>query len=171
MKQLSKYILHKAIQAGICQDWALKIGQTDNKDELLDMYIKGIDFCLDHNFPSNEDLLKFGGELLVKHGIWVDEEVTSENPGYLVLLGASNGVILVGDYTVSQLYIKHNSIATVACSGNSFTVIDCFDNSIVSITASGNCKVLINSYGSAKVVHECQGSAVVKIRNKNKATY
>jgi len=170
MQELNKHILEKALEAGICLDWAKKISDSAGRDELLTMYVKGIDFCLEKEFPSNEDLLKFGGDDLVKYGIYVNGQA-DQSREFVVLLGASSGNIIIDGYSVSQIFIKHQSKALVAVKDHSFVVIDVFDNSALSVKASGNSKTLINVYGNAVVSHTAIDNASVKIVQKNKATY
>jgi hypothetical protein len=169
--EINKYILHKALLAGICKEWAVQISQACDVQDLLKMYVAGIDFCLKNNFPSNTDLLRLGGVELGKHGIYLDTEVEIYDKPFVVLLGASSGEITIGGYSVSEIFIKDQSSANVQVTGNAFVIIDCFDSTNLSITASDNCKLLINVYGCAAVTHTSQDKATVKIVNKNKATY
>jgi hypothetical protein len=79
MIELNEYILQKAIEANICEEWADKIASASGSAELMDMYCKGIDFCLSNNFPSNNYLVKLAGDELVKHGVYVDGVITVED--------------------------------------------------------------------------------------------
>jgi hypothetical protein len=56
MQEITKYILRKAVAAGICHDWTLKIAKATSKNDLLKLFVKGIDFCIEKDFPSNSDL-------------------------------------------------------------------------------------------------------------------
>lgn len=169
--ELNKYILLKATQAGICNEWALKIAEAGSVNDLLEMYTSGIDFCLKNDFPSNTDLKRLAGDRLPDHGIYIDSQVALQDVPFTVLLGACSGDISIGGYSVSQVFIKHQSSARVIVTGNAFVIIDCFDSGQLSLTAAGYCKVLINVYGSANVTHSSQDKATVKIVNKNKITY
>lgn len=171
MQGLSKYILEKAKEAGICKEWAGLIAGTDSVDGLLQMYVKGIDFCLSKDFPSNADLTRLGGSDLGKYGLHIDEMVNLSNNEFIVLLGKCEGTVNIDGFTATQLFVKHTSFSQVTATGNSFIMIDCFDDSVLSVQASGNSKVVINVYGSAQVSHNSTGDAIIKIVHKNKATY
>jgi hypothetical protein len=171
MGTINEYILEKAKAAGICEPGALEIAKAGTVDELLAFYRRGIDFCLEKNFPSTGDLVKLGGDKLKEHGIWVDQPVAVRDAEFTVLLGASNGKVSVSRFTVSQMFVKHQSAVAVDAAENAFVVIDCFDDSVISVTASGNSKVLINVYGQAKVTHVTADSATIKIVHKNKVAY
>jgi hypothetical protein len=171
MTELNEYILQKAIEANICEEWAGKIASASGPAELMDMYCKGIDFCLSNNFPSNNDLVKLAEDELVKHGVYVDVFIDAENKEFVVLLGASTANLDIYGHNVSQIYIKHSSKAEIRVVDIAFVVIDCFDEANVNLIASGNCKVLVNIYGNARVTTTMSETAMVKTIHKNKTTY
>jgi len=170
MNPLNKEILIGALDKNICKEWAAMLPNADI-NQLLKMYIDGIDFCLSNDFPSKEFLKDKAGDLLPDYGIFVDENVSLRNPEKTVLLGSCGAVVLFCDYVVSQVFIKHASTASIDVTDNAFVVIDLFDDSILNIQAWGNSKVLVNVYGNAKVEHEVSGKAYVKVVNKLKKTY
>lgn len=171
MDKISEYILKKAREVGVCEPGAVEISETSSKDDLLRLYVKRIDYCLDKDLPTKEDLVRLGGELLPSHGIWVDDELSAQDASFLVLLGACKGDVSISGYTVSQIFIKHTGQAHIVVSDNAFVVIDCFDDAAITVTASGNSKTLINIYGRAQVTHSTTDNAKVKIIHKNKANY
>lgn len=171
MDRINKYILEKAKEAGICEEWAGLIPSVGGVDGLLAMYVKGIDFCLEKNFPSNEDLVRLGGDRLAGHGVYIDKAVDLPSGDFIVLLGECTGNIHISGYSSTQLFIKHTSSATINAYGNAFVMIDCFDNTTLDVVASGNSKVVINVYGAAKVTHAVTDKAIIKIVHKNKASY
>jgi hypothetical protein len=171
MEKLSEYILQKAMEAGVCAPGVVEITAAYGKDDLLKLYVKRIDYCLEHNLPSNEDLVRLGGNLLAGYGIWVDENTSLKSPEFTVLLGASKMNIDIDGYTTSQIFVKHSSAAEIDVSEHAFVVIDCFNNAILKVRAYGDSKVLINVYGQAKVTHEAIGNAYIKVIHKNKANY
>lgn len=170
--QLNQYILEQAKANGICTDWATLIQQAGTKDELMEMYVKGIDFCLEHNFPSNADLLEqMGKDGLAKYGVYVDLSQSIVNPSFLVALGECKISSEWTGYSAAQSYVKHNSKLSCQVKDNTFVVIDCFDNSSVNVVATNESKVLVNVYGNAKVAYICTGNGIVKIVYKLKSSY
>lgn len=140
MGNINQYILQKALEAGICEPGALEIAQAGTVEDLLAFYRRGIDFCLLHNFPSNDDLVKLGGDLLSTYGIYVDGRPVVRDHEFIVLLGECSASLAVSGFTASQVFVKHQSIANLTASDNVFAVIDCFDNAAVNVIASGNSK-------------------------------
>ena len=169
MEELRKYILAKAIQNNICKPWAEKITLAASPDDLLQMYVDGIDFCLSNNYPSNDDLVHLVGDYLPGYGIHVDDHFSQVNSRFAVLLGNSFGQMKYTEYQTAQVFVKHQSKADLILSGNSFVMLDCFDESKVSIMANDASRITVNIYGNAHVSHE--GSGTIKIIHKLKETY
>lgn len=170
--ELKEYILKTAQAKDICHPWAERIAGVKSVDELLQMYVDGIDFCLANDFPSNNDLVKFAGDKLPDYGICVDKQrLALKNSKFTVLLGSSEAHLHYTGFTVSQLFVKHTSFTEVLAAGNSFVVIDCFDYSRVDVTATDGAKILVNIYGQAKVTTETTGNGIIKIVHKHKNTY
>lgn len=164
-------LLRDAIKSQICEEWEEKISNSGSKKELLQMYIDGIDFCLDNNFPSNDYLKKNGGDLLAEFGIFIDENIEVENRTKVVLLGSCTSLISIDGYTVSQVFIKHDSSAHITVENHAFLVIDMFDNTSLNISATNESKVLVNVYGNAQLKHFTTENAIIKVVHKNKSTY
>lgn len=171
MLDISGYVLAKAKECEICEEWAEKISNVTSVDDLLKMYVAGIDFCLQNNFPSNEDLVKLVGSKINQYGVYVDSRVGESNNPFIVLLGSCKADLSYTGYGTGQLFVKHQSKAKIKVSGSSFLVIDCFENSELSVNASSNSKILINVYGDSKVTTESSDQAIIKLVNKLKETY
>lgn len=170
MNVLNQQVLQSAIQNNICAEWAEKIKTTDVQG-LLKMYIKGIDFCLDNNFPSNDFLKDNGGDLLQQYGIFIDEETLQVSRSKIVLLGGCSADARYNSYDVSEVFIKHHSKATIGVYENAIVTIDAFDDSVLNVVAADNAKVFVNIYGRAKLSFTATGKSVIKGINKNKNTY
>lgn len=171
MRSIGKELAKQAKKHGICEGWYRELLETRDTGKLIDMYLRGIDFCLSNEFPSN-DFIKanFAGEAEA-HGIFVDREMLAlRNPRLIVALGTSSGNILLEDYNACELYIKHKSVIELHIMGNGWAMVDLFDNSRLIIHASGNAKAFVNRYGG-EVTYKAQENSAVKIREKNKKTY
>lgn len=170
MEALNKKVLADAQKNNICAPWAEMIKRADIHG-LLSMYIKGIDFCLEHNFPSNEFLKDNGGALLSQYGIFIDENVLQASRSKMVLLGGCSVDARYSGFDVSEVFIKHHCKASLSVFENAIVTIDVFDDSVLQVSAADNSQVLVNVYGRAKVTYINTGKAVIKVVNKNKPTY
>ncbi len=168
---LGKELALKARKKGICPEWFYVLKKEQDIDTLLDIYLKGIDFCLSNDYPSNEYIREhFKGKMESK-GIFLDDRVSLINEKKVVALGSSAGRIEVNGHGVCQVFLKHNSEFTIVAKDNSFLMIDIFDNVTVIVNASGEAKVCVNRYGSAKLTCNQIENAIIKVVEKNKKTY
>jgi len=171
VKMNIKELAKEAQTKGICTPGMKKILQSNDKEALLNYYIEGLDFCLEHDFPSNDYLKTEGSDLLAIKGIYIDEDIATVNDRRLVLLGKCKGHVVANEYSVMDVFVKHESTVQLYANDHSFVRIDCFDTVNVQIYASGNAKIVVNVYGSAKVSYEKKERSQIKIITKGKETY
>lgn len=167
--KFSNYILKKAKENGVCPPGAEKIVAANSIDELLQIYVESIDFCLDNNFPSNSDLIDLAGDLINQYGIYVDSFKKLIDRRFVVALGNSKIEYTSTNATVGEVFVKHDSSLKVYAKDNSFVVIDCFDQAQVSVKSDRNAKVLVNVYGNSSV--DFEGEGIVKVVRKYKKSY
>ncbi|MDR2652266.1 MAG: hypothetical protein LBC68_08130 [Prevotellaceae bacterium] len=172
MKSISKELAKRAKELGICKDWHERLKSTDDKREMITMYIKGIDFCLANDYPDNDYIVANFGEIMHDFGIFVDSDIDLKNTERCIALGKTRGKIEVTDYNVCEIFVKHNSELTIIAKDNAFVVIDIFNNSTIHIQAQNNAKICINKYIGAIIRGRVQiDNAVIKINEKPKKSY
>lgn len=170
MKHIAVELARQAKKKGICKQWYHDLKETEETEKLIDLYLRGIDFCLSNDYPTNDYIrANFKGKM-EPYGIHLDEALNEVNKKKVIALGICTGKIEASGFIVSEVFVKHNSELEITASENSFVMVDIFDNSVISIVASGNAKVCINRYGGMIEVKESE-NAMVKIVEKNKKTY
>ena len=167
---LSHELAKQAKRNGICEDWYLALKNEKDIDSLLDMYIKGIDFCLSNDYPSNDFISKNFKGKMETHGIHLDEVLDIVNERKIIALGKTLGTVDINGFEVSEIFLKNNSEITILASGNSFVMVDIFDDAKVIVFASGDAKVCINRYGG-NVFQYSKDDSCIKLIEKNKKTY
>lgn len=170
MNNIGKDLAKQAKKNGICSEWYSDLKSTEDKDKLLQMYVKGIDFCLSNDYPTNDYIRANFVGMMEAYGVHLDENLHIMNEKKVIALGTCSGNIYVGGFNVSEVFLKHESEMALTVDENAFVMVDMFDNSRLSIMASENAKVCINHYGG-EIVFSQHGNAVVKIIEKNKKTY
>lgn len=171
MKRIGKELSKSAKNHGICDDWNSQLMLMDDKDALIDMYLRGIDFCIRNDYPSNDYIRQnFKGSMEHK-GVFLDDIYTVKNLRKVVLLGKSSGDVEFTDYHVARIFCKHESITNIVVNNHAIVRIDAFDNSVVKLNCSGSAKVTVNLFGEAKVFNNSPLNARVRIVYKNKKTY
>jgi hypothetical protein len=155
---------------GICENWHLELKNETDIDNMLEMYVKGIDFCLSNDFPTNDFIRKNFKGKMESHGIHLDETLRVISEPKTIALGKCSGTVKAENFDVCEIFIKNESEVTVMAKGNSFVMIDVFDNAKVHIFTYDNAKVYINRYGG-QITESTNETSVIKIIEKNKKTY
>lgn len=148
MNKLNEEIMSGAKACGICEEWYDMMKDAD-KDGLLDMYKRGIDFVIKHSFPENSYLLSHStDEIRHKHLIFIDETVPEggENGTY-VFNGTCRGQISFDRYSASTLHIRDNSQVVISAKGLSKVFINVYDHSRVEIIQEDAAKVFVYFHG------------------------
>jgi len=164
--KLNKELAAEAKAKGICDKWYQLLRKTEDKNALIKMFLEGIDFCISEDYPSLKFFDVFDG-IRQRYGIFRDEKIEAKNPENVVAYGKCEGVACYSDYSVGQIFLKHESKLTVNADGNSFIMIDILDKTGIEINASGNAKVCVNKYGDdTTIVANKNDNAVIKIIEK-----
>ena len=172
-KGLSRTLAKEAKKKGICKEWLAALRSLNDREAMVDMYLRGIDFCLRNDYPTNNFIKAHFADIAPRMGVFVDSEISVENRPKCVCLGATFGVVKTNNFNVTEIFAKHHAELNVVAADNAFVMIDVFDNSVVNIHAHDRAKVCVNKYGDGGrvniVVEEAE--AQVKIRVKNQKTY
>lgn len=168
--ELVHQIKQDGIAKGLCRLWQMKLKPGLGVDSLAELYIRGIDFCIKNDYPTLDFLrTNFKGKC-EDYGVYVDDEVVEKNRKDVVLNGDCKAMLEYDGFAVSNIYIRHNSKASVNVGDHAIVTIDIFDNSYLAIAVAGKyAKVLVNVYGKATV--EIAGGINIKIRYVGKDTY
>lgn len=143
-KRISIELRNKARELGLCNEWFNEWSDTSSKQELIDKYITGIDFALQHHYPTNQYIKdNFELELLRKNNILVDDERNLLNPSVAVILGNTKTKIRVNGLSRSVIYIRDNSVVDIIAKNKSFVIVHLFDNASTIIKTEDTPNVLV----------------------------
>lgn len=149
MNNLSETLKQQARSLGLCDEWFGEWADNCNQQELIDKYVRGIDFAIKNQYPSN-DFIKnnFDHELLNKNLIFIDEFINEENApsGIYIINGECSGAICLSPWAVATIYVRHTSS--------------------VNIVASDFAKVFVRLYDNAEVETSTNDGAVVKVYDR-----
>lgn len=167
--ELVQQLKKDGIDKGLCRLWQMKLRQDIDYKSLIELYIRGIDFCIMNDYPTVDFIREHFKGKCEEFGVFIDDDVEQKNAPNIVLNGNCRAFLEYDGYSVANIYARHNPRGSVNVSDNSIVTIDIFDDSELNIaTAGDDAKVFVNVYGNANV--ECLGSGI-KVINKNKKTY
>ena len=102
---LAKELARQAKKKGICKPWynELKSLNGDNINAMAQMYLKGIDFCLAHDYPDNDFIRAHFKGRMEQYGVFLDDDIKVENKPKCVCLGATCGRVEVTAVSYTHL--------------------------------------------------------------------
>lgn len=159
----SQLLRSLARKAGLCDKWFSEWKDDETDDSLIQRYIDGIDFCILHDYPSIPVIRStFSPETLRKHNIILDEHnaVIAHPQPTTVILGDSKAYITPSGYSVSDIYLRHNSVATIRATGHAIVAISVYDNATVNVTATKDAKVRIYKFSENVKIKSQEGMPV-----------
>ena len=159
-KDISKELKKKAINLGLCTEWTER-WKNPTKDELVDKYVRGIDFCIKHDYPSCKYMKKHFDGIMQKHGVFVNDKINLQNPNMVIANGNTSGKIIYDAYSVGTIYARHDSNLTIEVSGHAFIAIEIYDDCNVSVFQRDKAKVFVYNHGGNI---QTSGQVVVKDR-------
>lgn len=116
MDKLNTELRQQAVDLGLCSKWQEDWASDKDPQELIDMWKRGIDFGILHDYPSN-DFIKanFDSDLLHKNRIYVDEHLDIKNApnGVYILNGECSGTLWFNSWAAATVYVRHNSNVTI----------------------------------------------------------
>ena len=131
-RRLSIELRSMARDNGLCDLWYSKWRDNTDVDKLLDMYVRGFDFCTEHDYPPLDFIREnFRLEDLHRHHIYLDESVaiSKGSSDTYIFLGDCTGEIRFSGFAVSNVYIRHDSNINVICDGYSKVFVSLYEDS------------------------------------------
>ncbi len=140
-----------------CAEGIAELALSTTKEEIAQCFIEYIDFCLANDYPSNSFLKRNFRQELEDIGIYIDRTITLKNGKKIVFLGECFGNVDMDDYSVTMIWVKHESKVNIKARGNARIMVDALDHADIVVDASEGASVTVNLYGNAT----CQGATKV----------
>lgn len=165
-KNLSDTMKEEAVSLGLCAQWTSEWEDNSSKDDMVEKFVDGIDFCIGRNWPSTKVMKKCFGDVIHDHGVYVDENVKLSNPSMLILNGECVADI---DYNLAgsgEIYVRHKCSLHLKAHGASRVFVNLLDDAELHVECEDTAKVFVYQYGG-KVV-KSDGKVIVRDRHEFK---
>lgn len=163
---LKRALAAEAQAKGICSEWYNYILRANSKERLLTLFVKGLDFVFDNDFPSAELRAEFKG-LYEHYGVFINEPINVAGVRRIVAFGTSEGYANFSGFEVAQIWARDDTKLTVEVKDNTFVCVDITDRAKVEIKASVSAKVTIIQHGG-EYINQTSDSAKIKVIDKRK---
>lgn len=159
-KGLSERLKGEAVKLGLCEQWQGEWPDGASKDEMAEKFVRGQDFCIEHDWPSVKVIKRDFGDVMHRHGVYADEEFDLKDEPTVILVGECEGRLAVGGRHVSTVYVRHRSRLHVKAVGEARVFVSVYDEGVVEAEAGGHAKVFVYRHGGS--VGKVEGD--VKVR-------
>lgn len=143
--KLNQTLRDEAIRLDLCEKWQKTIWNRNlSQEELIDIYFKGLDFAIEHHYPSNEFIKdNFDKDLLRKKGVLVDDKYSLLNQRFAILLGNSESTMRYNGTTLAQVYVRDTSKARIVAKGRAHVIVEVYDNAKVDTEIDDTATVMV----------------------------
>lgn len=162
-KNLSDKMKNEAVSLGLCAQWTAEWKNNSTKDEMVEKFVRGIDFCIGRDWPSTKDMKKYFGDVMHNHGVYVDENVEAMNPKTLILNGACVANVCYDGTSTGEIYVRHSSSLYLKVKGLSRVFVNLLDGGELHVACEEGTKCFVYQYGG-KVVKK-SGSVTIRDRH------
>ena len=164
MNRLNSELRGHAVSYGLCTQWQGDWQNNKSQQELTGMYIRGIDFCIEHDYPTVEYIKgNFDRSLLHQNHIFVDEPVIGGDNGVYVLNGKCSGKLSFGKFTVVTLHLRHDSELTLEVEDCAKVFVSVYDRAKLHVRQSDVAKVYVYVHGGNCKI-ESEGNVMVRYK-------
>lgn len=148
---VSEMLKDEAIKYGLCVAWTNEWG-SPTKEQLVDMYIKGLDFCILNNYPSNKFIKEHFGKIAEDKGVYTDKKLDIINPPIAILNGKCTGTITLSGFISRDIYVRHNSRIKIVIKDAAKASIRIYDNAYVTIENETGSRIFAYKYSTDSTI-------------------
>lgn len=148
LKKLRKELAAEARKAGICKEWLEKILTAPSREYLIQLFVKGLDFAILKDFPSDRLAAEFN-DIAPHFGIFINREGTWQAASKKRVI-ARDAIVSPASFTsfdVAEVYALHDAGVEVKASGYAIVSVTVEEGAQVIATATDKAQVKIFQHG------------------------
>jgi len=137
---LSNTIKRMGRDIGMCDAYYNPWSDDYSKDDLMDLFISGQDFCIEHDFPPLDFIKEhFGREERLARKIFCGEHerMVTEESGTYILLGDTSLDLEIRGFAVVDIYVRHDSGLKLSVYDNAIVSVNIYDGGLVEYSGYG----------------------------------
>lgn len=167
LQQLRKELADEAKAKGICSEWYEFILNAPSKERLVNLFIKGQDFCEENNYPSPKLRAEFA-DIRNRYGVFcADDIIAARSQRTVIAFDKAKGKAEYDNFDVGSVSARGNSEIHITARNNALVVVSISEGAKAEITASDKARVSVILHGG-----ECKTQATeqanIKITDKRK---
>lgn len=128
--------------------------------QLANIYFRGDDWAMEHDFPSVKLLKKYAG--VADYGLITDASGKYVNKHRLAFFGNSDVELEYNGYGVGNIIVRHNSQAKIRVKDGAVLFVNLLDNATVQIECTEDAKFIVYCYGKLENVTASGNGKIVR---------
>lgn len=164
--KLRKALAAEAKAAGICREWHARILRANSREVLLDLFVRGLDFAISNDFPSD----KLAGEFsdLAPHvGVFINQPILDRYITKRLIARDAEGTATFDGFTAGEVYALRGAEVEVIAKANAYVTISVEKGAKVHAIAIDNAKIVIADHGGAFTIDSARPEAYKVITPQN----
>lgn len=162
-ENLSDKMKNEAVSLGLCAQWTAEWQDNTSKDDMVEKFVRGIDFCIGRDWPLAKDIKKYFSDVIHNHGVYVDENVNLRNPKMVILNGECVANITYDWMDSGEIYVRHNSSLHLKVKGLSRVFVNLLDGAELRVICEDSAKCFVYQYGGN--IMKTTGHIVIRDRH------
>ena len=164
--KLSERMKMEAVGLGLCEQWTKEWTDGTTKEGMMEKFVRGIDFCIEHDWPSVKVMKRDFGDVMHDYGVYADENVEAVNAPLVVLNGECVGNIEYMGTATGEVYARHRSEAKIKVRGLTRCFVSLYDEAEVSVECEEGCRVFVYVHGGR--VKKTKGNVTIRDKRNEK---
>lgn len=149
--ELQEELKQQAIGLGLCEQWQNEWGNPD-VNELCKKFIRGLDFCIKHDYPSLDYIREhFDQKDVERNGIFFQGKNNAVAGQHAIIMGDAEIDLYVLDNQICDIYTRHNAVLNIHLGKDAYAYISVLDHSTVNVISKGQGAKLKSSYFSGTI--------------------
>lgn len=150
---ITKLALERAARkAGCCREYRWLILRAKSRDELIDIYIDGLLFCIKHNYPSIAILNRhFTKEHANRRGMYIGDNIEGKEQQHKIITarGYCTGRLHFGNFERNRLVATDSSRFDITADGLAILMLDILGSAEVTLRIHDHARVVVYHYDDA----------------------
>lgn len=161
---ISEQLRQLAIENGVCDKFLNGWSGNESMDELIDKYWKGMDFCIDKNFPPVEFIRSNMKGSIEKYGIFIDGSFNVTDMKSIALYEGADGTSSYQSFSTGDIYMFNGSRLNLIVGEHAFVYISMWPGSILNIISKHKSSRIGISYWGGEITGDTYN---INIHHKN----
>lgn len=144
MNELNTELKNQARHLGLCDEWTNLWNKDWSNEKMVERMYKGLDFCLQHHWPSNDFILKhFDQDFRRNANVFVNDKYSINNPKESLILGKSDITARFNGANNGTIHIRDNSSVKLSAKNRSFVIVHLYENAYIDVEQFDRAKVVL----------------------------